>query len=55
MPTPGELLAKMFIKEKNGEDTAEIRKEFEYQSKRQLGECCSNFSMEMKEGGEMPE
>lgn len=57
MQTAGELLAKMLTKEKNGEDTAEIRKEFEYQSKRQLGGYCSDFSMgiKRKEGEDMPE
>lgn len=57
MPTAGELLSKMLMKEKSGEDTTEIRKEFEYQSKRQLGRHCNNFSMgiKMKEGEEMPE
>lgn len=54
MPTAGELLAKMLTKEKNGEDTAEIRKEFEYQSKRQLGGYCRDFSMgKMKEDEKM--
>ena len=57
MPTAGELLSKMLTKEKNGGDTTDIRKEFENQSKRQLGGYCSDFSMgiEMKEGEEMPE
>ena len=57
MPTAGELLSKMLTKEKNGEDTTEIRKEFEYQSKRQLGGYCNDFStgIKIKEGEEMSE
>lgn len=44
MPTAGELLAKMMLARKNGEDTADIQKDFEEQSKRQLGGYCSEFS-----------
>lgn len=49
MTTAGELLAKMLIAKENGEDTSEIRKEFEEQSKRQLGGYCTEFSTEEKE------
>lgn len=48
METAGELLAKMLMERENVEDTSEIRKEFEEQSKRQLGGYCTEFSMEEK-------
>lgn len=45
MPTAGELLAKMMLARENGEDTTEIQKNFEEQSKKQLGGYCSEFSV----------
>lgn len=52
MPTAGELLAKMIVKDQAGEDSSEIRKDFEEQSKRQLGGYCTKFSSEIKESEE---
>lgn len=49
MATAGELLAKMLIAKENGEDTSKIRKDFEEQSKRQLGGYCTEFSTKEKE------
>lgn len=45
MPTAGELLAKIMLARKNGEDTAEMHTDFEEQSKRQLGDYCNEFSI----------
>lgn len=54
MPTAGELLAKMMLAREKGEDTTEIQKDFEEQSKRQLGGYCKDFSMgKMKEDEKM--
>lgn len=50
MPTAGELLAKIILARKNGEDAAEIHKDFEEQSKIQLGGYCNEFSI-----GEKPQ
>lgn len=44
MATAGELLAKMMLARENGENMKEIQKDFEEQSKRQLGGYCSEFS-----------
>lgn len=42
--TAGALLAQMMIEKAKGNDVSEIRKQFEEQSKRQLGGCCTEFS-----------
>lgn len=46
MATAGQLLVQMLITKEKGEDTREIQKEFEEQSKRQLGGFCTEFSVE---------
>lgn len=46
MATAGELLAKMMLARESGEDTTDIQKDFEEQSKKQLGGYCSEFSFE---------
>ena len=48
MATAGELLAQMLIAKGKGEDTSKIQKEFEEQSKRQLGGYCTEFSVGTK-------
>ena len=43
MKTAGQLLAEMMQAEQLGEDASQIQREFIQQSRRQLGNACTDF------------